>query len=136
MKFLCVKCDEQMKLKSAENREEDSVTIVFACEQCGSEVAMLTNPMESQLVKGLGVHVGGRTTCSMPMEVIQGTLMTGDREKSQGIPWDEEAEKRFSNIPPFVRPMARAGIERYALEKGYEKVTVEVMAEARELYGM
>jgi dissimilatory sulfite reductase (desulfoviridin) alpha/beta subunit len=136
MKFLCVKCDEQMKLKSTESSEENSVTIVFACQQCGSEVAMLTNPMESQLVKGLGVHVGGRTTCAMPMEVIQGALMTEDKAKSSGIPWDEEAEKRFANIPSFVQPMARAGIERYAMERGYDKITSAVMAEARELYGM
>ena len=135
MKFLCVKCDEPMKLKNVDS-EDNSVTIVFACEHCENEVAMLTNPMEAQLVKGLGVHVGGRKTSPGPMEVINENLVKEDKDTVHVIPWDKEAEERLAHIPPFVRPMAKAGIERYAVEEGYEKITVEVMGKARELYGM
>ncbi len=33
----------------------------FSCPTCGRRVAMLANPMESQLVGALGVKIGGRT---------------------------------------------------------------------------
>ncbi|MBI5756140.1 MAG: PCP reductase family protein [Nitrospirae bacterium] len=48
--------------------------------------------------------------------------------------WTEEAESRLENIPPFARPMVKTGIEKLAMEKGYKKITSEVMDEARERF--
>ncbi|MBI5286250.1 MAG: PCP reductase family protein, partial [Deltaproteobacteria bacterium] len=57
-------------------------------------------------------------------------------EEQVPIPWDTDTEVRLENIPPFARPMAKAGIERYARERGYKRITLEVLADARRVYGM
>lgn len=61
MKFLCIACDEAMRLQSTAGPDEGSLTVTFACPACGHRIAMLTNPWETQLVRTLGVKVGGRT---------------------------------------------------------------------------
>lgn len=136
MKFLCLKCDEQMHLKGTEGSGESSVAISFICQRCGSSVAMLTNPMETQLVRSLGVHVGGRDVPYKPMEVIKDSLAAKEDVSKDTLIWDKDAENRLNNIPPFARDMAKRGIERYAREKGYNEVTTKVMDEVRTAYGM
>jgi hypothetical protein len=59
MKFLCIACDQPMRLSGTAGPDAGSLTITFACPACGHRVAMLTNPWETQLVKTLGVKVGG-----------------------------------------------------------------------------
>ena len=39
---------------------DGTFTAVFACPSCGREIALLANPMETQLVSSLGVEIGGR----------------------------------------------------------------------------
>jgi hypothetical protein len=60
MKFLCIACDEAMRLQTTAGPDEGSLTVTFACPGCGHRIAMLTNPWETQLVRTLGVKVGGR----------------------------------------------------------------------------
>src|SRR6266480_5930723 len=60
MKFLCLDCDQPMKLHSTEGPDEGSLSVTFRCPECGFRVAMLTNPFETQMVRSLGVKVGGR----------------------------------------------------------------------------
>jgi hypothetical protein len=60
MKFLCIACDQAMRLQSTAGPDEGSLTVTFGCPACGHRVAMLTNPWETQLVRTLGVKVGGR----------------------------------------------------------------------------
>ncbi len=135
MKFLCIKCDEPMVFKEMAGPDEGSVSVTFVCQRCGCSFAMLTNPMETQIVKSLGVHIGGRTVPHRPMEVTESAMVRKREDEEDGdIIWTEEAEKRLQSIPDFVRPMARRGIERMAREKGYKEITVEVMAEARERF--
>ena len=74
MKFLCLDCDEPMKLLKSEGPDEGSLTVVFRCPECGFRVAMLTNPFETQLVRSLGVKVGGRTTPAEPFEHLRASL--------------------------------------------------------------
>lgn len=74
MKFLCVECDEPMKLLRSEGPEEGSLTVTFRCPRCGRRVAMLTNPFETQLVKSLGVRVGGRTEPAAPFEHLRSSM--------------------------------------------------------------
>ena len=66
MKFLCLDCDEPMKLFSTEGPAAGSLTVTFRCPECGFRVAMLTNPLETQMVQSLGVKVGGRTEPPAP----------------------------------------------------------------------
>jgi DNA-directed RNA polymerase subunit RPC12/RpoP len=59
MKFLCIACDEAMRLLGTAGPDPDSLTVTFACPTCGHRIAMLTNPWETQMVRTLGVKVGG-----------------------------------------------------------------------------
>ena len=74
MKFLCVRCDEAMTLERAEDPEDGSLSVVFACAECGNRVAMLTNPWETQLVRALDVKIGGRSSPAEPMEFVRSML--------------------------------------------------------------
>ena len=166
MKFLCLDCDEPMKLHSTEGPQDDSLTVVFRCPECGFRVAMLTNPFETQLVRSLGVKVGGRTVPAAPFEHLRASMagarpdafapgpmeaggesggpgcpfaaMVNEAAAAErpGVPWTEEAEVRLERVPAFIRPMARKAIERYAEGKGYGAVTEAVMDEARGVMGM
>lgn len=82
MKFLCVACDQPMKIDRTEGPHDGSMTVVFACPACGWEAAMLTNTMETQMVRSLGVKIGGRTVPAEPMEMVRGSLLHG-REAAQ-----------------------------------------------------
>lgn len=141
MKFLCANCDEPMKLEEATGPEEGSMSITFGCPKCGNRTSLLTNPGETQLVRALNVHVGGRAVPAQPMELVRGALarqrhqalapQPGAPRPEEGLVWTEEAEKRLENVPTFARGMARKAIERYAREAGYATVTPEVMDRAR-----
>ena len=166
MKFLCLDCDEAMKLHSTAGPDEGSLTVTFRCPQCGFRVAMLTNPFETQMVRSLGVKVGGRTVPAEPFEHVRST-MAGTRAdafepaeagavtsgcpfaaalgadatvappaSSGTVAWDPAAEQRLANIPTFIRPMARRSIERFAEGKGYTSITEAVTDEARAVFGM
>jgi DNA-directed RNA polymerase subunit RPC12/RpoP len=74
MKFLCLDCDEAMKLHSTAGPDEGSLTVTFRCPECGFRVAMLTNPFETQMVRSLGVKVGGRTVPAEPFENLRSTM--------------------------------------------------------------
>jgi DNA-directed RNA polymerase subunit RPC12/RpoP len=76
MKFLCLDCDEPMKLHGTEGPHDDSLTVVFRCPECGFRVAMLTNPLETQMVKSLGVKVGGAAAPARPFEHLRASMAT------------------------------------------------------------
>ena len=78
MKFLCFDCDEPMKLHSTEGPDEGSLAVTFRCPECGFRVAMLTNPFETQMVRSLGVKVGGGATPPSPFEHVR-TMMANPR---------------------------------------------------------
>jgi hypothetical protein len=165
MKFLCLDCDEPMRLLKTEGPDEGSLSVTFRCPECGFRVAMLTNPFETQLVRSLGVKVGGRTTAPEPFEQLRASMATPRADAFEGAPaplpaetgpgcpfaamldapptaeaarvaWAPAAEARMERIPSFIRPMARRAIERYAEGKGYATITEEVMDEARGVMGM
>jgi hypothetical protein len=74
MKFLCLACDEAMRLRRTEGPDQGSLTVTFACPACGHQVAMLTNPWETQLVRTLGVKVGGRPAEVPPFAQVRAAL--------------------------------------------------------------
>ena len=53
-----------------------------------------------------------------------------------GIPWTPEAVERLGNIPEFVRPMARTGIEKFARDEGADRVDEQMLDRAKEFFGM
>jgi hypothetical protein len=146
MKFLCVPCDSPMKLQTVGPPEGGSLSVVYSCPECGYEMAMLTNPFETQLVQSLGVRIGpekgdgGR--CPFPAMMTPamegGRVGGGDVQAGEAIPvrWTSAAEARLANIPAFVRPMARTGIEKFARERGAAEVDEKILDEARDFFGM
>lgn len=165
MKFLCLDCDEPMKLLKADGPDEGSLAVTFRCPECGFRVAMLTNQFETQMIQSLGVRVGGRSEPERPFEHLRASMArTADisvvkesaTPKESGGPgcpfaamiaasdaappapvsWSSDAEARVERIPSFIRSMAKKAIERYAEGKGYATITEAVMDEARTAIGM
>ncbi len=144
MKFLCIPCDSPMKLQTVQPPDRGSLSIVYACPECGYEMAMLTNAYETQVVQSLGVKVGPSTGDvattaggKCPFSGMIPGADSADRAKPEAsIRWTAAAEARLLNVPEFVRPMARVGIEKFALEKGAREVNDEILDAAREFFGM
>jgi hypothetical protein len=160
-----------MKLQTVGPPERGSLSVVYACPECGYEMAMLTNAYETQVVQSLGVRIGPEIgegasstastsassgTCpfaamiplATPKPRGEGGTMEGTQpfdqaqsrpgEAAEPIPvrWTAAAEARLANIPSFVRPMARTGIERFARERGALEVDENILDAAREFFGM
>lgn len=94
VKFLCLDCDEAMRLHATEGPDEGSLTVTFRCPTCGVRVAMLTNPLETQLVRSLGVRIGGRTTPPEPFEHLRSALATSRSDAFESGGAGEEAGSR------------------------------------------
>ena len=77
MKFLCVECDRQMQFEERQLPGDGTLAAAFRCPTCGRVVALLTNPMETQLVASLGVKIGGTSLPPQPMETVRGMVTTG-----------------------------------------------------------
>jgi DNA-directed RNA polymerase subunit RPC12/RpoP len=86
MKFLCLDCDAAMKLHSTEGPDEGSLSVTFRCPECGFRVAMLTNPFETQMVRSLGVKVGGRAVPAEPFEHLRSTMASPRADAFEGAP--------------------------------------------------
>ena len=140
MKFLCVSCDEPMKLAEARPPERGSLTVVYRCPRCSHEIAMLTNPYETQVVGSLGVEIGADGSegeaSKCPFTSVVRDLGVPPEAESNAFPWTSEALSRLENIPEFARPMAKTGIEKYAADHGLAQIDAEVLEQAREFFGM
>jgi hypothetical protein len=82
VKFLCIECDRQMAFTERELPGDGTLAAVFACPACGRSVAMLTNPMETQLVSSLGVQIGGRSVPEQPFELTRSRSPPAARTRS------------------------------------------------------
>jgi len=125
MKFLCLDCDQPMKLHSTEGPDEGSLAVTFRCPECGFRVAMLTNPFETQMVRSLGVKVGGRTVPPEPFEHLRSTLAGARPDLFEGAGGTTEVGGPGC---PFA---AALGAEAGSAATGPSGVTWEPAAEAR-----
>ena len=129
MKFLCIECDEAMKLTETRGPEDGSMTVIFGCPSCGKNIAMLTNAMETQMVHSLGVKVGGRTEPAQPMETLRSSLANaGDNfvesEASAPVETTESASEGEAKCP-------FSGMVTEAIEKEESSLTWTAEAEER-----
>jgi proto-chlorophyllide reductase subunit len=139
MKFLCVLCDQPMKLVEMAPPDRGALAIVYECPECAHRVAMLTNPLETQVVTSLGVQIGpGQGDISKcPFSgMVQGMTGTADTSEKPAVVWTDAALERLQRIPDFVRPMARSGIEKYAQDKGLAEIDESVLETAKDFFGM
>lgn len=149
MKFLCVPCDSPMKLQSVGPPDRGSLSAIYSCPECGYEMAMLTNAYETQVVQSLGVRIGpssppqagsesgGRATATgCPFSAMIPAAESSQPDEPLPVRWTPAAEARLANIPEFVRPMARTGIERFARERGATEIDEQILDAARDFFGM
>ncbi|MDE2833709.1 MAG: PCP reductase family protein [Bacteroidota bacterium] len=160
MKFLCVRCDQPMGLSETHGPFDGTLSIVYECPVCSHRIAMLTNRAETQMVRSLGVKIGGRRTETEPMETLRSSLaVPRDREPEQAasrskcpftgvvseafaapetpeFEWMPEAKARIEAIPPFIREMVQQNVEEYARQHGYRRIDEAVMDEVKGALGM
>ena len=143
MKFLCVLCDQPMKLVEMAPPDRGALAIVYECPECAHRVAMLTNPLETQVVTSLGVQIGpGQGDLSkcpfggMVQEMTGGAAGAPAGGDKPAVVWTTAALERLQKIPDFVRPMARSGIEKYAQDKGLAEIDEAVLDHAKDFFGM
>jgi proto-chlorophyllide reductase subunit len=151
MKFLCIDCDAQMHFEERQQPGDGTFAAAFTCPTCGRRVAMLANPMETQLVNSLGVKIGGRTLDAEPMELIRTNIAgrddafqdspQSDPPASGGYPrnrprWSPDAQDRLSRVPSFVRGMVKKIYTDYASEHAIAEITPDVMDRARSDLGL
>jgi hypothetical protein len=130
---------------------DGTLAAAFRCPGCGRVVALLTNPMETQLVASLGVKIGGTTIQPQPLELVRGMVATGrddafvetaEREEPEmrGVAsrpaWSAEAQARLARVPSFVRGMVKRIYFEYATERGIGEITPAVMDTARGELGL
>jgi hypothetical protein len=147
-----------MKLKAVAPPERGSLSVVYYCPECEYEMAMLTNAYETQVVQSLGVRIGpdrlraegasasqaeaGATSTSggsCPFTAMipgNGEAQPGKAAEPAQVRWTAAAEARLANIPEFVRPMAKTGIEKFAQERGAMEVDEKILDAAKEFFGM
>jgi hypothetical protein len=146
VKFLCVECDRQMGFAERELPGDGTLAAVFTCPACRRSVAMLTNPMETQLVASLGVQIGGRSVPKQPFELTRSAVAGGRSDAFADAPpagggaarptWDDAAKERLSRVPSFVRGMVQRIYADYAAERGIAVITTDVMDTARRELGL
>lgn len=157
MKFLCVECDEQMIFEQRQLPGDGTLAAAFRCPECERIVAMLTNPMETQLVSSLGIKIGGREVPGQPLELVRSNVVGGRedafveeepdiepdispaRVRSDPAPsvvWSLAAVERLEGVPRFVRGMVKRIYTDYAKENGISEITPDVMDRARSDLGL
>jgi len=144
VKFLCVDCDKQMAFEERQLPGDGTLAATFKCPTCGRVVAMLTNPMETQLVSSLGVEIGGRTVPAQPLETVRKMVATGRDDAfddgasgvGRGALWSQEATERLNRVPSFVRGMVKRIYADFAKERGIAEITPAVMDTARAELGL
>jgi len=135
-----------MTFEERQQPGDGTFTASFTCPRCSRRVAMLANPMETQLVSTLGVEIGGRTLDEQPLEFTRSAVVGRDDAFSDDAPrdahhaprpaWSSDAEQRLAKVPSFVRGMVKKIYSDYARERAIAEITPAVMDRAREELGL
>jgi len=152
LKFLCLECDEQMIFEERQLPGDGTLAAAFRCPSCERIVAMLTNPMETQLVSSLGIKIGGREVPSQPLEQVRSEVVGGREDAFVDSPetnapdsveplagtvvWSLAAVERLDGVPRFVRGMVKRIYADYAKENGISEITPAIMDQARSDLGL
>ena len=134
MKFLCERCNKLMKFEQVKDPIDGLTHITFSCPKCKNRISMINNPQEIQLVRSMGINIGGKEVSPQPLELVRTSLRKKREEiaiSEEELRWTQEAEKRMENVPIFVRGMAVKVTESYAKGKGYKEITSKVIDEAK-----
>jgi len=101
--------------------------------------------MESARAGGMGEGImgdGGSQLKSHGMNEAQqmknamGFAAATESSTMQELNWTAQAMVRLQNIPEFIRPVAKKGIEKFARDKGLNSVDESVLDKAKEHFDM
>jgi hypothetical protein len=147
VKFLCLECDAQLTFTERQQPGDGTFAAAFVCPGCGRRIALLANPMETQLVSSLGVRIGGSELDPAPMELTRSAAVTrddafDDARATEDAPssarprWTPDAQARLGQVPKFVRGMVKKIYGDFAAEHGITEITPAVMDRARTELGL
>jgi AdoMet-dependent heme synthase len=82
-----------------------------------------------------GDYMGADLSCAYEptgeAALIEPRAITYGAPAQRELPWSSGAAARLEMVPGFVRGVVAARVEAFARERGYDRVTSEVMAEVR-----
>ena len=134
-----------MRFEERQQPGDGTFAAAFECPRCSRRIAMLANPMETQLVESLGVKIGGTTLEPQPMEMVRGALVAREGafvDESGGSDgrirprFNDASQERLARVPSFVRGMVKRLYTEYAVERGIAEITPNVMDRARTELGL
>ena len=144
MKFLCLDCRAAMEFVARQEPGDGTFGAAFTCPNCGRSIALLANPMETQLVGSLGVKIGGRTLDQPPLELVRSKLLGKDgafadqRAGDQPAPEAPEAPEAVpaGHAPQLEAPSAQPGPPAWSAEARarLERVPSFVRGMVKKLY--
>jgi hypothetical protein len=123
-----------MKFIDRQEPGDGTFAAAYSCPTCGRQIAMLANPMETQLVGSLGVKIGGDTLDRDPMELVRAEMEGAEAKLGAKVnrpTWTAESRDRLDRVPSFVRGMVMKIYNDWAMERGLTEITPKVMDEAR-----
>lgn len=98
--------------------------------------AMGASASSAEASAEVGKSSGCPFSAMIPATEDAGATRTAPAAEPIPVRWTAAAEARLANIPEFVRPMARTGIERFARENGSTEVDEKLLDAARDFFGM
>lgn len=117
MKFLCITCDEALTHQRTSGPDAGVMSVIFACPGCGWEMAMYTNPWETQVVRSLDVKIGGRSVPAEPMQMLRAALGQSSEtlpdpdpnaapagEEAPQCPFADVVAGAYNEAPPAPEP--------------------------------
>lgn len=128
MKFLCIECETAMKFKDVTLPEQGSVTAVFECPDCFTEIAMFLNPSETQMLKSLDLKLGGNNEAAQPMQMVRSQLNTGKEDSMADLVSEmSSAEATEGGKCPFTSVISEAHEEESEPETNGLKWTQDAL---------
>jgi hypothetical protein len=99
-----------MKLQDTKGPDDGSMTVIFACPECERKIAMLTNQMETQMVRSLDIKLGGGSGSAQaePMGTIRSSLAQGHDAFASSHAQVETDQKESGSKCPFTGAVADA----------------------------
>jgi len=147
-------CGQGLQWTAVEEYDEETCFGYCNCSHCGvrfgleAEGGELSSLLTGQILTDEAQHVLDRLPpyiAPLVREEIERyaesqkrylvTLSLVTEARTHGsVTWNPEAEQRLKRVPAPVRAMARAELERTALDRGMKEITISLMEEVKARY--
>ena len=69
-----------------------------------------------------------------PYQVAEKPQNVSYIQEADGLAWDEDAILSVNQAPGMIRQFIREQIEKYAVKRGFNRITLELVQEAKKVY--